>query len=192
MLSPVFLTSAGSACPSGRATRTPVSFSSSIEYGNNMHMHRHPLTHKNESTTRGRLVLASHYPNTRAPPTGFSPQATLRPLSRSSRGSCFRKTTVFSKKQLPRPLRDRLSMCGWESELSMCGWESELSMCGWESDLQCVVGISYTTKHREMLNNYFSGALTLLSMCGWESELVALTLLSMCGWESDSQCVVGP
>ena len=104
MLSPVFLTSAGSACPSGRATRTPVSFSSSIEYGNNMHMHRHPLTHRNESTTRGRLVLASHYPNTRAPPTGFSPQATLRPLSRSSRGSCFRKKTAcfFSKKQLFR------------------------------------------------------------------------------------------
>ena len=75
----------------------------------------------------------------------------------------------------------------------MCGWAlTLLSMCGWESDLQCVVGISYTTKHKEMLNNYFSVALTLLSMCGWESELVALTLLSMCGWESDSQCVVGP
>ena len=143
MLSPVFLTSAGSAFPSGRATRTPVSFSSSIEYGNNMHMHRHPLTHRNESTTRGRLVLASHYPNTRAPPTGFSPQATLRPLSRSSRGSCFRKKTAcffFSKKTAVPWELTLLSMCGWALTL--------LSMCGWESDLQCVVG-NLTVRHQK-------------------------------------------
>ena len=157
MLSPVFLTSAGSAFPSGRATRTPVSFSSSIEYGNTMHMHRHPLTHNNESTTRGRLALTSHYPGTRAPPSRSSPPphhpATLAPLSRSVRGGCFlnKNTVFFLKKSSVLPVTDLQCVVGIRCLQNVVGIRCLHCVVGIRCPkcvvglrcLQCVVGMSH-------------------------------------------------